>query len=75
MPLYPVPPDPVLSPQLIKALPEVPVLHRLAGSGLPVVVLPGLEPFGHPAPKVLGIGMDFHLTGPFKGFQRLDGGE
>lgn len=53
-------------------LPEIAILDRLLGGGLPAVALPPLHPLRDPTAQVLIVGVDFDTTRAAERVERLD---
>src|SRR6516225_1641298 len=58
VPFHPVPDDVVLCSETIEREPEVGIFDRLAHTGLPAVLLPGVDPCFDAVFDVLGVGVD-----------------
>ncbi|MDT4867555.1 hypothetical protein FQZ97_1024740 [compost metagenome] len=74
MPAHPLPGHLVAVHLFIEHLPEVGVLHRLLGGGLPAALLPVGHPLGDAFHHVLRVGHQGHFTGALERGQALDGG-
>lgn len=61
----------------VQGFPQVHILDRFLGGGLPAVSLPTVDPLSDPLAQVLAVGKQFHLAGfgqqaqPFHGGQHL----
>src|SRR6202044_1063004 len=73
--LDPVPGDLVRRHRRDEALPQVNVLDRLLGGGLPPVALPARQPLGDPVEHVLAVGVELHRYRPAERLERRDRGE
>src|SRR6476469_9099725 len=73
VPLHPHPIDVVRAYRFGQPAPQVVVLDRLLGRGLPAVALPALDPLGDPVEQVLAVGVQDHRGRPLQRLQRLDG--
>src|SRR5215475_1575050 len=73
VPLHPHPADVVRTHRLDQPAPQVVVLDRLLGRGLPAVALPVRDPLGDPVEQVLAVGVQDHRGRPLQRLQRLDG--
>src|SRR5688572_24105670 len=76
MAAHPVPLHLVRGGDLVQLLPQVDVLHRLLGGGLPAARLPHAQPLRDALLHVLRVGEEAHAAGAIERRKRLDhGGE
>src|SRR5690606_6560894 len=72
VPTHPFPGHLMAADLLVQLLPEVGILHRLLGSGLPAALLPVRQPLGDATHHVFGISYQAHLTWPLQLGQAAD---